>query len=147
MYRVNKIELVIPAHDEERLIGPTLDGALEIIDRIYVIDDASKDRTAEVVENYGTVAPRVELIQHETNKGIDQGIHHRVPTGQQGRPRCHRSGRGGNQMPIKQIEDLLKPIIDGQTDFTSGTKPFNSACLNFFCNKEIKSLSHSSFEY
>ena len=43
MYKGEKIALVIPAHNEERLIGPTLERAPETIDRIYVVDDASQD--------------------------------------------------------------------------------------------------------
>ena len=59
MYKDKKISLVIPAHNEERLIGPTLEGVPETIDRVYVIDDASQDSTCEVVEKYALIDPRV----------------------------------------------------------------------------------------
>ncbi|PIU83488.1 MAG: glycosyltransferase family 2 protein, partial [Elusimicrobia bacterium CG06_land_8_20_14_3_00_38_11] len=52
MYRENKIALVIPARNEEKLIIPTLQGVPEFVDRIYVIDDKSTDKTVELVKNY-----------------------------------------------------------------------------------------------
>jgi len=45
VYKGKKIALVIPAHNEERLMGATLDGVPETIDRVYVVDDASQDQT------------------------------------------------------------------------------------------------------
>ena len=61
------ISFIIPAHDEERLIGETLD-ALQICIRalamrceIIVVDDASTDRTAEIAGERGV---RVVGVTH-----------------------------------------------------------------------------------
>ena len=43
MYKEFRISLVIPAHNEERLIRPTLESVPDVIDRVYVVDDASQD--------------------------------------------------------------------------------------------------------
>ena len=49
MYRGKKISLVIPAYNESKLIQPTLQHVPPVIDRIYVVDDASKDQMAAIV--------------------------------------------------------------------------------------------------
>lgn len=41
MYRGKRIALIIPAHNEEHLIGPTLESVPDFVEGIYVIDDAS----------------------------------------------------------------------------------------------------------
>ena len=74
MFGEKKISLVIPAHNEERLIVPTLEGVPETIDRVYVIDDASQDSTCEVVQRYAERDPRVVLLRHEVNKGVGAAI-------------------------------------------------------------------------
>ena len=74
MYKDKKISLVIPAHNEERLIRPTLEGVPDTIDRVYVIDDASQDSTCEVVERFAEEDGRVVLLRHEVNKGVGAAI-------------------------------------------------------------------------
>ena len=45
MLEDKQVAVVVPAHDEEDLIGPTIAGIPAFVDRIYVVDDASKDAT------------------------------------------------------------------------------------------------------
>src|ERR1700710_1279119 len=66
------VSVVVPAHNEEGLIGPTLAGIPAFVDRIYVIDDASADATAERAA--AVTDPRVELIRHERNQGVGAAI-------------------------------------------------------------------------
>lgn len=69
-----KIVVMMPAYNEER----DLPGLLERIRtalapwadyQVIVVDDGSKDRTAEIVRRAGEVMP-AELIQHERNQGL-----------------------------------------------------------------------------
>ena len=39
-----EVSVVLPAYNEERLIGPTLDSVPEFVDVVYVANDASTDR-------------------------------------------------------------------------------------------------------
>jgi len=72
MLEGRKVAVVVPAHNEEDLIGATLQGIPGFVDRIYVVDDASTDATAErarAVED-----PRVEVITHDRNRGVGAAI-------------------------------------------------------------------------
>jgi glycosyltransferase involved in cell wall biosynthesis len=122
LYKDKSVALVIPARNEERLIGPTVDGAPSLIDRIFVIDDGSEDGTANVVRQRAQVDPRIELIQHETNIGPGQAI----ITGYQ---RASADDfdvtvvvGGDNQMPLDQVTDMLDPVVEGRADYTKGNR-------------------------
>ena len=122
MYRDKSVALVIPARNEERLIGPTLDGVPPLVDRIYVIDDGSQDGTAAIVRERARDDSRIELVQHPANAGVGQAI----ITGYQ---RASTDGfdlivvvGGDNQMPMDQMGSLLDPLVEGDADYTKGNR-------------------------
>ena len=45
MYREKSICVVVPAYNEEKLIGQTLESVPGFVDHIVVVDDASQDDT------------------------------------------------------------------------------------------------------
>lgn len=76
---VNCVSLVVPAFNEEDGIGPVVERMLavrqELQERgwqleILVVDDGSRDRTAEVVAGY----PEVRLVRHPINRGYGAAI-------------------------------------------------------------------------
>ena len=46
MYKEHKIGVVVLAHNEENHIKDTIETLPDFVDKIYVIDDGSTDRTA-----------------------------------------------------------------------------------------------------
>ncbi len=79
MYEGLRIAVVVPAHNEERLIAKTITTVPAFVDRVFVIDDASTDRTAAIAEEIAD--PRVTVIRHEKNTGVGGAIltgHRRV---------------------------------------------------------------------
>src|SRR5205814_10646397 len=72
MLEGKRVAVVVPAHDEEKLIGATLGGIPGFVDRILVVDDGSGDATAERARAFGD--PRVEVIVHERNRGVGAAI-------------------------------------------------------------------------
>jgi glycosyltransferase involved in cell wall biosynthesis len=65
-----QVAVVVPARDEEALLPTSLGGIPEFVDRIYVVDDGSKDGTAAVAEG----DERVTLIRHERSEGVGAAI-------------------------------------------------------------------------
>lgn len=55
---------IIPAYNEEHRVGPVVADALRYVHAVLVVDDGSRDRTAEAAERHGAV-----VVRHETNCG------------------------------------------------------------------------------
>ena len=122
MYRDHRIGLSIPAHNEERLIAPTLEDIPDLIDRIYVVDDGSSDRTREIVSQHAQSDRRIELIEHGKNRGVGQAIISGYLRSSDDDCDITVVIGGDFQMPMDQVTDLLDPLIDGRADYTKGNR-------------------------
>jgi glycosyltransferase involved in cell wall biosynthesis len=69
-----RIAFVLPAYNEEELLGETLDGCLPVVDRAVVVNDGSKDRTGEIAEEYKRRFPDKIDVIHQQNKGIGGAV-------------------------------------------------------------------------
>ncbi|AKB17353.1 MULTISPECIES: glycosyltransferase [unclassified Methanosarcina] len=115
-----RIGVVIPAYNEELLIGETLSGIPEYVDRIYVIDDCSIDRTGEIVKKFGD--PRIVYLRHEVNKGVGAGIINGYKLALKDEMDIVVVMAGDNQMDPAQLPRLIFPIIEGWADYTKGNR-------------------------
>lgn len=78
--------IVIPAYNESRRIPSTLEAVVECIHRagwsaeVVVVNDGSRDNTAELVRAFAEHAPEVRLIENPGNRGkgysVRNGILH-----------------------------------------------------------------------
>lgn len=125
LYRGNKIAVVVPAYNEELLIGDTLAGIPDFVTRVYVVNDCSKDRTQEVIDYYASQDPSIVAIHHEKNCGVGAAI-------VSGYKRALEDGMdvvavmaGDNQMDPAFLPDLIDPIIDRKCDYTMGNRLVN----------------------
>jgi dolichyl-phosphate beta-glucosyltransferase len=69
------ISFIIPAYNESNRIRPTLDEMLRYSRErgwdieIVVVNDGSRDDTAEIIREYGKVHPQIRLVQNPGNHG------------------------------------------------------------------------------
>jgi glycosyltransferase involved in cell wall biosynthesis/ActR/RegA family two-component response regulator len=122
IYRENNICVVIPAYNEEKSIGPTLSSVPDYIFRIYVIDDASTDRTPEIIREYAEKDPRITNLRHEINKGAGASV-------VSGYREALKDGMdiavvlaGNNQMDPLYLPRFLDPVINRRADYTVGNR-------------------------
>lgn len=120
MYRDLRVAVVVPAHNEERLVGTVIRTSPELVDHIIVVDDASPDGTAEAARAVGD--PRAEVITLEVNQGVGGAI-------LAGHRRALELGAdvsvvmaGDAQMDPAYLPTLLDPIADGTAQFTKANR-------------------------
>ena len=120
------VAVVVPAHDEEALIDATLQGIPSFVDRIFVVDDASTDATAESVRAIDD--PRVELIVHDAQPRRRRGDRHRLQARARARvPTRPRVMAGDNQMDPDELEALALPVVRGELDYAKANRLFTGS--------------------
>jgi glycosyltransferase involved in cell wall biosynthesis len=122
MLEGKRVAVVVPAFDEERLIGTTISGIPDFVDRIIVVDDASGDGTADAARATGD--GRVEVITHERNEGVGAAI-------LTGYRRALDDGidvtcvmAGDNQMDPADLEAIARPVARGEVDYAKANRLF-----------------------
>src|SRR5919198_4328721 len=116
------VAVVVPAYDEEELIADTLRSIPEFVDRIYVVDDASDDATAERAEAVGD--PRVEVIRHDRNEGVGAAIVTGYRRAIEDAVDVTCVMAADNQMDPYDLETLVRPVARGQVDYAKANRLF-----------------------
>ncbi|MFD1588334.1 glycosyltransferase family 2 protein [Halorientalis brevis] len=137
MYRGKTVAVVIPAYNEEGLVGAVIDSIPAYVDRVYVVDDCSTDSTWKEINDRvegvdeqrltaktdgGRLTSRVVPIRHETNQGVGAAI----KTGYQ---RALTDGmdvtaviNGDGQMDPDILDRFIEPIVEGNAEYTKGNR-------------------------
>jgi glycosyltransferase involved in cell wall biosynthesis len=120
LLNVYRIAVVVPAYDEEALVGETLRGIPAYVRRIYAIDDASQDRTWEIINSIED--PRIVAVRHEKNKGVGAAIVTGYKKALDDNMDIVAVMAGDNQMDPEQLPRLIMPIIRGRAEYTKGNR-------------------------
>ncbi|NQT90489.1 MAG: glycosyltransferase family 2 protein, partial [Candidatus Omnitrophica bacterium] len=74
------VTLVLPAYNEEPNIERAINDARPMLEymsddwEIVVVDDGSRDKTADIVKHMAKHNCRIRLVQHAKNKGYGQAL-------------------------------------------------------------------------
>jgi glycosyltransferase involved in cell wall biosynthesis len=114
------VAVVVPAYDEEALVGTTIRSVPDFVDRIFVVDDASRDGTVAAARGVGD--PRVEVLTHERNAGVGRaivtGYEHAVAQGVD--VTCVMAA--DNQMDAADLEKIALPVARGEVDYAKANR-------------------------
>jgi glycosyltransferase involved in cell wall biosynthesis len=114
------VAVVVPAYNEERLVVETLRGIPAFVDRIFVVDDRSRDATAERAGAVGD--PRVEVIVHERNAGVGAAIVTGYKRARHERIDVTAVMAGDNQMDPGELELFCGPVARGELDYAKANR-------------------------
>ncbi len=122
-----KLIVQIPCFDEEQTLPLTLAAIPREIPgvdcvEILVIDDGSRDGTAEVARRLGVE----HVVRHPVNRGLAQafqtGLDHALRLGAD----VVVNTDADNQYPGGAIPDLVRPILEGRADLVLGDRQTRS---------------------
>lgn len=125
MFLNKSVAVVVPAFNEEMLIGRVIETMPAFVDYIVVVNDCSSDGTRDVVNGYRKkFRKRLVLIEHSENQGVGGAR----ATGYKW-ARSHNidiavSMDGDGQMGAESLQNVVEPIAKGWTDFAKGNRLF-----------------------
>jgi len=115
------LSVVVPVFNEESTIQKVLEQVLEQkpVQEVVVVDDASRDKTWEVLQKFSSRDPRIKLFRHEVNQGKGAAL---------------RTGFSKATAPYVIVQDadmeydpgeyylLLGPVLGGVADVVFGSR-------------------------
>lgn len=123
--------MIVPAYNEENRLPGTLDRMLEYFSgvsyswSILIVDDGSKDRTAEKVREYSAHEPRIQLTGYPTNRGKGHAVRYGMLRAE---GELLLLSDADLATPIEEVEKLL-PALDRQADVAIGSRPLKESRL------------------
>ncbi|MEA3326169.1 MAG: glycosyltransferase family 2 protein [Chloroflexota bacterium] len=125
MYKDKSVAVVIPAYNEDKLIGKVIETMPDFVDYIVVVDDLSQDRTVEIVNNYvQDYDGRVILIALEKNTGVGGAIAEGYKWCRDHQIDATAVMAGDAQMDPEDLPALLDPVVSGEVDYSKGNRLF-----------------------
>ena len=122
MLEGKRVGVVVPAHNEEVLLPQTLAAIPEFVDRIYVVDDASRDATRERADAAAAADPRVAVLVHERNRGVGAAIITGYRRALEERMDVTTVMAADNQMDPDDLEALATPVVRGEVDYAKANR-------------------------
>lgn len=124
MYKDKSICVVVPAYNESTQIGKVIATMPEFVDKVVVVDDASRDDTVEIVQQHRKTADRIEMIRHETNQGVGAAIATGYKWARDHEYAVTAVMAGDGQMDPLELDKIIGPVVEGAADYVKGNRLF-----------------------
>lgn len=117
-----RVAVVIPACNVERQIAPVISSVPAWVRHVLVVEDGSRDGTAEAASRLIGGRQGLEVIRHPGNMGVGAAM----VTGYR---RAQALGAdivvkldGDGQMDPTHLPALLRPLVEGRADYAKGNR-------------------------
>lgn len=113
----DQIGVLIPCYNEENRIASVIVGCQQYASTVYVCDDGSRDLTAEIASKMGAV-----VLRHKNNLGYGAALRTLFDAASDSNLKAVVTFDGDGQHDPQCIDQLIKPILDGEADIVIGSR-------------------------
>lgn len=118
------IAVVIPSYKVTRHVLDVIARTPPLVSRIYVVDDACPDHSGRFVEEH-CKDDRVQVLYHEINQGVGGAVLTGYAAAIREAMEVIVKVDGDGQMDPALIPMFVRPITDGEADYTKGNRFFD----------------------
>jgi glycosyltransferase involved in cell wall biosynthesis len=130
MYKDKSICVVVPAYNEATQIGKVIETMPDFVDQVFIVDDASKDKTVEIVKKYLKNRKKIQLIEHEVNQGVGGAIATGYKRARDNDFAVTAIMAGDGQMDPDDLKKIIDPVVSGSADYSKGNRLFYGDAWN-----------------
>lgn len=115
------LSVVIPSYNEEATIAHVVGEVLrlDMVAEVIVVNDCSRDRTAQIVRQLAAADSRIRLLEHDVNRGKTEAL----KTGfSQVRGDIVIVQDADLEYDPSEIPGVVQPILDGKADVVYGSR-------------------------
>lgn len=128
------ISIVIPAFEEQNRLGDSIAKILayvkkmELVAELIIVDDGSRDKTAEIAENACAAFPDIQtkVIRYEQNRGKGYAVKTGLLAGEAD---VALFSDADLSTPIGEMPKLVEPIVNGEYDVTFGSRALDRSLI------------------
>lgn len=124
MFENKCIAVVIPAYNEQKLIGKVITTLPDYVDHIVVVDDRSSDSTVAEVHLLAKKEKRLVLLCHEQNQGVGAAIATGYKWARDQKVDVTVVMAADFQMDPADLPRIVEPVAMGECDYTKGNRLF-----------------------
>ena len=130
MYQEKSIAVVVPAYNEEKLIAKTVKSIPDFVDKIIVVNDASDDKTHDIMSEKARENERIILIEHQENQGVGGAIVTGYKAARDLKIDVSVVMAGDAQMDPNDLNRIIEPVANGSADYSKGNRLFYGDAWN-----------------
>lgn len=122
MYKKKTIAVVVPCFNEESQIEKVIKTMPAFVDKIIVVDDKSKDRTATKVKILQAKFGKIIFIKHEKNIGVGAAIASGYKWCRDQKIAIAAVMAGDGQMLPKDLVKIIEPVALDRADYAKANR-------------------------
>lgn len=124
MFDSKSVAVVIPAYNEEKLIGKVIETMPDFVDFIVVVDDMSHDSTFSVINDLGRANVRIVTLSHSVNQGVGAAIATGYKWARDHEIDVTAVMAADFQMDPADLPRIVGPVCAGECDYSKGNRLF-----------------------
>lgn len=128
-YKEHSIAVIIPCYKVEKQIQRVIAEIPNYVTSIILIDDASPDKTGDILEQLATTNPKIKVIHHEKNQGVGESMITGFKEALQQNSEVIIKIDGDGQMDIAYFSSMLYSIFRERYNFAKGNRFFDRKML------------------